>query len=130
MSSTRGCSVSRPEAPDCLTQGPRLLYLQEALYSQVPQIQLSHNILMELCNCAKRDPLEKGASMPKVKLWLLFSVKRNPIATKPRQHSSKNSFSSSHIVNINNSVAYALKYESHSSLSIPLKQDPQSRDAN
>ncbi|KAH3873959.1 hypothetical protein DPMN_037200 [Dreissena polymorpha] len=47
MSSTRGCSVSRPGAPDCLTQGPRLLYLQEILYSQVPQIQLSHNILIE-----------------------------------------------------------------------------------
>ncbi|KAH3737492.1 hypothetical protein DPMN_044085 [Dreissena polymorpha] len=57
MSSTRGCSVSRPGAPDCLTQGPRLLYLQEALYSQVPQIQLSHNILIgKPLTSGKRNP--------------------------------------------------------------------------
>ncbi|XP_052260814.1 uncharacterized protein LOC127864959 [Dreissena polymorpha] len=40
------------------------------------------------------------------------SVSSGILATKPRQHSSKNSFSSSRILNINNSGAYALNYES------------------
>ncbi|XP_052260804.1 uncharacterized protein LOC127864951 [Dreissena polymorpha] len=40
------------------------------------------------------------------------SVSSEILATKPRQHSSKNSFSSSRILNINNSGAYALNYES------------------
>ncbi|KAH3895259.1 hypothetical protein DPMN_019420 [Dreissena polymorpha] len=42
----------------------------------------------------------------------LCSVSSRILATKPRQHSSKNSFSSSRILNINNSGAYALNYES------------------